>query len=118
MASSLDRAKRALVALLRALASAYSLELNVTRDSEDAGVRRAYRNVSRRAHPDRGGKVEDQKKLNAAHDAWQEALRAHKGRHGGWNAGRPDEERLPLATESPTLRPALCVMLSQHGSHG
>ena len=39
MVSALDAAKRALVALLRALAVAYGCSANVTRDSIDGGDR-------------------------------------------------------------------------------
>ena len=53
MVSSLDRAKRALVALLKALATAYNVALTLTRESCDADVSRAYRQISRKVHPDR-----------------------------------------------------------------
>ena len=53
MVSSLDRAKRALVALLKALATAYNAALTLTRESCDADVSRAYRQISRKVHPDR-----------------------------------------------------------------
>ena len=45
-------------------------------------MRLAFRHVCRKTHPDKGGSLEDQKKLNAAHDAWTEAARARttKGR--------------------------------------
>ena len=77
MVSAVDMAKRALITVLRLLATAYGcVGVAVTRDSDDAAVRRAYRQVSRRVHPDRpGGSEEDQKKLNAANDAWCEAQR-------------------------------------------
>ena len=61
MVSAVDRSKRALVALLCYLATAYGCVVDVTRDSDDAAVRKAYRLVSRRVHPDRGGSEEDQK---------------------------------------------------------
>ena len=59
MVSALDRAKRALVVVLRSLASTYRCSVNVTRDSSDAEVRKAYRAISRRTHPDRGGTVHE-----------------------------------------------------------
>ena len=56
MVSSLDRAKRALVALLKALATAYNVALTLTRESCDADVSRAYRQISRKVQePRRGG---------------------------------------------------------------
>ncbi len=50
MVSEVDRAKRALVTLLRRLASLYAVTLDLTRDSLDADVRTAYRKVSRKTH--------------------------------------------------------------------
>ncbi len=73
MVSAIDRAKRALVTLLKALAASYGVVLQLARDSADRDVRSAYRKVSRKVHPDHGGSVADQTQLNAAHDAWQEA---------------------------------------------
>ena len=61
MVSAIDLAKRALVALLKTLAGIYSVNLNLTRDSSDNVVRSAYKRVSVRAHPDRGGREEHQK---------------------------------------------------------
>ena len=55
MVSSIDRAKRALVALLKRLAVVYLVELNLTRDSADAAVRTGHRKLSRKSHPDHGG---------------------------------------------------------------
>ena len=56
MVSSLDRAKRALVALLKVLATAYNVALTLTRESCDADVSRAYRQISRKVQePRRGG---------------------------------------------------------------
>ncbi len=80
MASAIDLAKRALVALLKRLAVAYAVVLEISRDSPDSQVSRAYRQVSRKTHPDRGGRVEDQTALNNAHDAWQEARKGAKKR--------------------------------------
>jgi hypothetical protein len=77
MVSAIDRAKRALVALLKHLARVYGVTVDGTRDSADKDVRRAYRQVSRRAHPDHGGNEEHQKSLNNAYDVCQ-ALRVLK----------------------------------------
>jgi hypothetical protein len=78
MVSAIDRAKRALIALVKTLAAVYNVVINLNRDSPDSAVRTAYRKVSRRAHPDHGGRADDQKHLNAAHDLWQDALRNAK----------------------------------------
>ena len=70
MASAVDQAKRALVALLRTLAAAYACAVRVARDSGDAEVRTAYRAVSRKVHRPTGCAA-DQKCLNAAHEKCQ-----------------------------------------------
>ena len=55
MVSALDKAKRALVAIIRSLALAYDICVTVTRDSGDAEVSKAYRKLSSKVHPDKGG---------------------------------------------------------------
>ena len=89
-----DRAKRALVALIRGFCTQYGCAIEVTRESSDADVKKAYRAVSRKSHPDHGGQADDQKALNAAHDTWQEALRGKGGR------GRPSTKGVPAASPS------------------
>ena len=69
MVSALDCAKRALVALIRALVTTYGCNIHVTRDSSDAELTKAYRKLSLKVHPDRGGDEEHQKRLNNANDA-------------------------------------------------
>jgi len=83
MVSAVDLAKRALVILLKSLAASYGLSLELRRDTPDNLVRNACRKVSRKVHPDQGGDPEQQKALNNARDAWEEALKRSKGR------GRP-----------------------------
>ena len=80
MPSAIDVAKRALVGLLRTLAASYGVALTLKREAADVEVSGAYRKVSRRVHPDRGGKTEDQAALNNAHDAWEAAKLARKPR--------------------------------------
>ena len=63
MPSVRDLATRALVTLLKSLATAYGLVLTITRDSADKDIRMAYRKVSVKTHPDKGGNEEDQKKF-------------------------------------------------------
>ena len=46
MVSAIDKAKRALVSLLKALAVTYSVTLKLTSDSPDAEMRTAFRKVS------------------------------------------------------------------------
>jgi hypothetical protein len=73
MVSASDKCKRALVTLIRTLASLYECTMKVSRDSSDADLRKAYRTVSKKAHPDHGGNVEDQKRLNGAYKEWCDA---------------------------------------------
>ena len=83
MPSGQDTAKRALVKLLRDLAAAFTCDVDVTRDSSEQEVNRAFRRVARKVHLDKpGGSQEDFQKLSAAHDAWTDLLknRAAPGR--------------------------------------
>ena len=82
MVSAIDAAKRVLVSLLKTLAAAYGLTIGLARESSDTDVRSAYRKLSRKTHPDRGGKAEDQVALNSAFSAWEDALKNRE------NAGR------------------------------
>ena len=70
MVSAIDKSKRILVTLVRTLAAVYGIAVAVTRDSLDAGVRKAYRTISKKAHPDHGGNPDDQKRINAAYKLW------------------------------------------------
>ena len=70
--------KRALVTLLLTLARLYSLDINLTRDSADEFVKKAFRKVILKAHPDKGGSEEAMKKLNEAWAEWTEASKAKK----------------------------------------
>ena len=79
MVSTLDAAKRVLVVLLRTLAATYNCAVGVTRDSSDAVIRKAYRTMSLKTHPDKGGAEEDQQNLNNAYQAWCEAARDKGG---------------------------------------
>ena len=63
MVSNIDTAKRALVTLLKSLATIYLVAVGVTRESSDGDLRSAFRQVSRRARPDRGGSEAHQKSL-------------------------------------------------------
>jgi curved DNA-binding protein CbpA len=109
MVNKVDTTKRLLVTLLRSLAVIYGLVANVTRESTEKEIRAAYKKVSRKAHPDQGGALEHQQALNAARDAWEEALAARK-RHGG-----------PRKANKPPGKPAssgLLVHVERHVSSG
>ena len=111
MVSSIETAKRMFVTLLKSLAVIYSVVLGLTRESTDTQVKAAYKKVSRRAHPDQGGDAKHQASLNAARDAWEDAVRASKG-HGGkrtanTNKGKTSTVLLPVRVErhaSPGFR--------------
>ena len=52
MVSAVDQAKRALVTLLKLLATAYSCVLLITRDSSDQEIKSAYRKLSKKTRLD------------------------------------------------------------------
>ena len=95
-------AKRAFVRVLLALAVVYNVRLLITRDSSDTDVVKAYKKLSLKAHPDKGGKVEDQQALQEAKQAWEkaasDAVKAAKESHAARliinheKAGRSDAE--------------------------
>ena len=53
----------------------YGVQLSVSRESSDGEVVKAWRKVSLRAHPDKGGDAADFARLSAANDAWQKAAK-------------------------------------------
>ena len=73
--SPVQLAKRALVVLLRALAITYGLQLDVTRDSSDDVVTKAFRKLAVKVHPDKGGSTQDSQRLLAARDEWMNAMK-------------------------------------------
>ena len=74
MVNAVDLAKRALVKLLKGMAVLYDLTVTITRNSPDPEVRTAYRKVSVKTHPDRGGDHDHQRQLNAAYSAWETSV--------------------------------------------
>ena len=80
MVSAVDLAKRAFVKLLLQSAVAYAITLSLTRDSSTAAVMAAFRKVTARLHPDKGGNLEQQQALNAARDKWESAAAEAPGR--------------------------------------
>ena len=109
MVSELDRAKRALVTLIKSLAALYSVVVEVVRDSDDAVIRGAFRKVSRKVHPDRGGNEADQKRLNEAYESWCKAVR-EKGSRGRPKKGGPADRNaggVPVTTLAAPAEEAL-----------
>ena len=81
--SAAQKATRAFVKVLTALARSYGVSVTVTRDSTDACLLRAYRRLLLKVHPDKGGTVEDQQRLQSAKEEW------HSAKSSGASAGRP-----------------------------
>ena len=71
------------------LAAFYTVHVAVTRESADEVVLTAFKRVSLRAHPDKGGRLEHCQLLNSAKDAWDRARREPR------RAGRPGQPRGP-----------------------
>ena len=55
MPSEVDLAKRELVKVLKSLAAKYQIHLELSRDSSEKDLKKAFRKVSVKAHPDKGG---------------------------------------------------------------
>ena len=68
------------------------LRLTVRRESADKDVSKAFRKVSLKVHPDKGGNLGDFQKLSAANDTWKHALK---------NRGVPGR---PRSAEEPAHR--------------
>ena len=121
MPSQRDVAKRALVTLLLAMAVTYHVTLsNINRDSPDLAVLAAYRQVIKKAHPDRGGQVADAQMLTAAREKWDLANQRN---------GRPPKKRHDVYMLSETVScihntvrsqalsaPSCCVACRQHSN--
>ena len=79
MGSRSQLAKRAFVKVLLALAVTYGSSLHINRDSADDAVSAAYRRVTKRAHPDKGGPVADAQHLQTAQEEWDGAKHGSAG---------------------------------------
>lgn len=75
------------MSLLLRLARAHVLALGISRESPDPALLSAFRRVSRKVHPDRGGSLTESQRLNAARDSWDEARRSAPG------PGRPTPQQ-------------------------
>ena len=73
MGSQVQAKKRAFVKILLRIAALYRFVCNVNRDSSDAELGTAFRKVSAKCHPDKGGDAEHSKQLNAARDEWKKS---------------------------------------------
>ena len=83
--SAQQRLLRTLIAALKAVAAKYNVVLDgfQERTATDAAVRRAYKKVVRKAHPDKGGDAADFRTVHEAYEAWQvgpaPSTRGHAG---------------------------------------
>jgi len=84
--SPLESAKRAFVSLLLRLGRSHGVPLQISRQSPDPDLLKAYRRISKKVHPDRGGSLAESQNLNASKDAWEEARQKSKC------PGRPAQE--------------------------
>ena len=86
--------KRAFVSVLLATAAVCKIVLNATRDSPEKGLLRAFRQVAKRAHPEKGCSTAKFQKLLASKEAWEKAV--EKGRL----AHRPTTTKVTLAAST------------------
>ena len=101
--SKRDVAVRAFVRILLLLAKSYELVLTVNRVSSAEDLRKAYRKLSLKTHPDKGGKKGDQQKLQQAKEAWEKVLLMRVCRLG-WkreNMGAKCVQLLPSISQAP-----------------
>ena len=68
--SAATLAKRAFVTLLLAAARVYGVAVEVTRESRDDIVEKAFKKVCLKAHPDKGGDTASFQELQSARDHW------------------------------------------------
>ena len=92
-ASARQVATRQFVKTLLTLAAVYSLSLPVTRDSTDDELVKAFRRLSLKVHPDKGGCLEHSQELNSAKQAWDQS-RSKKTK------GRPQNSRNEPAADA------------------
>ena len=71
MVSAVDMAKQALVSVLLRVAAQYAVALGVKGDAPDDEVKRAFRKVCKKSHPDRGSNKAHQQELNSAYAVWE-----------------------------------------------
>jgi hypothetical protein len=95
-AGSLQLLKRRLVSVLLELSQQYGItSVTITRDSPDADIKKAFRRVILKVHPDKGGSEAATKKLNDVWSAWLDEVKNSEG------PGRPTSEPTPPPTSSP-----------------
>ena len=83
--SAAQIATRAFVKILVAFAAQYQVSVTISRDSSGKDILATYRRVVKKVHPDKGGKKEDQQKLQDAKVEWEAAIANARKR------GRPNQ---------------------------
>ena len=99
MVSATDVAKRALVTVIKYLAGVYGVTADLNRDCDDNALRKAYRTMSLKVHPDRGGDNSHQTQLNVKYEAWCNAKSDKSG------PGRPRGKAAPCPKASKACKP-------------
>ena len=85
VASCFQLARRAFVQVLLTFVAQYQVPVTVNQDSPDSIVLTASSRLVRRARPDKGGRHEDIRIINAAGDKWNKARsqkKKKKAEHG------------------------------------
>ena len=103
--------KRALVKVLLAIAALYSCSLELNRDSPDEVVNKAFKKVSLKAHPDKGGLLKHAQALNAAKDAWDKARKGPK-RGKGCKASTDKDQAKRIGRAVAAGEPVRAVLLN------
>ena len=103
--SAARRALNALLATMQYLARVYGTRVSLTHESPPAEIRRTYRRLSVKCHPDKGGRLTHQQQLNAAHSAW-EAVHS-----GGKGPGRPRTGETVMQKPAAAAAPATASVL-------
>eukprot|EP00973_Karenia_brevis_P017977 2470553-Karenia_brevis.AAC.1 len=99
--SAVQAAKRAFVCLLLSLARKYNVSLSINRDSSDRDVVKAFKKVSLKVHPDKGGTQEESQQLNAARQSWEDAKKAtEQGPHRSEPPAGASAEEVSLASQA------------------
>eukprot|EP00438_Fugacium_kawagutii_P013006 Skav209217 [mRNA] locus=scaffold603:13551:14422:+ [translate_table: standard] len=118
--SAVQAAKRALVTLLLTLAKLYAVSLTITRDADNDLVEAAFRKVVKRTHPDKGGKLEDQQRLQAARAKWQSLLQEKNPKPRSRAKNQKKQHVLPIqgsgnaGAAKPFLIRSTAVLLTYH----
>ena len=88
--SLLESARRAFLSLLLRLGRSHAVPLQISRESPDQELLKAYRRISKKVRPDRGGSLAQSQSLNASKYAWEEARK--KSKCPGRPARRTDDQ--------------------------